>query len=301
MQTTHVTPLRRTGRLARAAMLLVGASAALGSTAFAQDPIPSRLLSDKIFRGDGVIDLLRNVSAPDLQTYFNSTGNRLLLGADLNESAAPPASPSSVGVAIKDIQLRITTTAGDFTFSDFFTATTSTLRETGSNVAAEYYTLFGKPGSNQLTPGSGTRGMDDLLWLENISFEGDILGASMQVTFLETPTRRQGTTSEQFFNFSGGFEEFALLSLSDAMVMTGTNPAVGAANPGVIVNPGASLAASLAASPPGAGGGGGGDASNPAAPGAPSPPLIALAAFGVLMAIRSKRNSAASKDETPLA
>ena len=57
---------------------------ALPSVSFAQD-IQSRVLTDKIHGGSGVIDLLKNVSGGDLNKYFNETGKLLLLGVDVNE------------------------------------------------------------------------------------------------------------------------------------------------------------------------------------------------------------------------
>ena len=188
--------------------------------------VESRALTDKIYRGEGVIDLMNNISGSQLAKYFGQTGNMLLLGVDVNEDASGNESSKSVGVAIKDAQLKLTTTAGDFTFRDFLTSTTAVLRETGNNTPGTYYTLFGQGGSSQIT-GSGTFDIsryDDVMWFDNINFTGDILSATLSVKFLDTPPSKSSpNASEQFFDFSGGFEDFALFNVADSVLIENAN------------------------------------------------------------------------------
>ena len=54
--------------------------------------IPS-VLTDKLFRGAGEINLLQDVSGADLTAYLNGNGG-LLLGVDVNENASGPESSS---------------------------------------------------------------------------------------------------------------------------------------------------------------------------------------------------------------
>lgn len=109
----------------------------LSSFAGAQE-IVSRTLTDAIYRGDGVINLLKDISGSQLTQYFNQTGGLLLLGADINEDNSGNESSTSLGVAIKQVQLSISTTDGDFTFGDFYTSTTAMLREAGDTTSSEY-------------------------------------------------------------------------------------------------------------------------------------------------------------------
>jgi hypothetical protein len=174
-------------------------------------------LSDTIKKGSGVIEILEDVVAADLQDYLQS--GTMFLGVDLNEAASGLESSTSVGVAIKDITLSISTTAGDFQFNDFYTNTTSMLMEQGAAASEQFYTLFGTAGGNQITGGISDFGLDqfdDVVELRNISFSGDILSASLNVHFLDTDG---SDGNESFFDYSGGFEEFVIVEGGDATLL----------------------------------------------------------------------------------
>lgn len=285
--------LSRSLRPLAAAVLLL-----LPSVSFAQD-IVSRTLTDAIYSGDGVIDLLKDISGAQLQQYFTETGGLLLLGADVNEDNSGNESSTSLGIAIKQVQLSISTTAGDFTFSDFFTSTTAMLREAGSTTASEYYTMFGQGGSSTLTGAENfsLARFDDVMWLENVAITGTITGAQLHITFLETPNKA-ATAAESFFDFSGGFEDFALLSTANAALLESANIGIAAAPSTVTYATADPVTTAIAAAlppPPGPtdpGGGttdGGGGVIVP--PAAPSPPLLMLAGMAWLVAWRFKRQS----------
>jgi hypothetical protein len=250
------------------------------------------VLTDKIHRGSGVIDLLRDVRASDLSSYLAQNGS-LFLGVDINETANSPASARSQGVAIQEMRLLLSTTAGDFSFGDFYTSTSAMIRARGSDTPQEFSTLFGQTGSNQLT--SSTAGFnlspwDDVITIDNIAFTGEILAARLEVRFLETETRNNPGVNEQFFNFSGGFEDFAILTRSDAALLEAAAIGQAAAPEGLTFG---STETPLSPSPgtgtgdtssPGDTAGGGGGATNPGSsvPGAPAPPLLLLL-FGALL------------------
>lgn len=267
----------------------ISAAVLLSSIVRSQE-VQSTILSDKIRQGDGVIDLLKEIEGNTLATYFNQTGGLLLLGADLNEDASGNEGNSSVGVAIKTAQLSITTTAGDFTFTDFFTSTTSMLRESGAANTGQYYTMFGQGGSSQIT-GTGPVDIsrfDDVMWFENISFQGQITSALLKVSLLNTPGSRR-TDAESFFDFSGGFEEFALFSAADAVLLEeagiGMQQAPSGLNYASTESASSAIKEALAGIPA--------DPEAPAPdvestpvstpPAAPSPPLAALASMAALL------------------
>ena len=100
----------------QAAAIPASCTLLLSGLAGAQEMV-SRTLSEKIYRGDGVIDLLKDIGGSELTQYFNQSGGLLLLGADINEDNSGNESRSSQGVAIKQVQLSISTNAGDFTFA----------------------------------------------------------------------------------------------------------------------------------------------------------------------------------------
>jgi len=257
--------------------------------ASAQD-IASRTLTDKIHRGNGVINLLKNISGNELSKYFNATGGLLLLAADANETNAGNENNSSIGVAIKQAQLSISTTEGDFTFSDFYTSTSSMLRQQGSTASGEYYTLFGQNGSGQITSSTdfNLAQFDDVMWFENIAFSGTVTRAELRISLLNTPTS-QATAAETFFDFSGGFEDFALLSNADAVQLEEANIGMEAAPTGLPVTTKTTSTEAIATAT-------GEPVTSPndnvvAAPAAPAPPWLYIAAFAGLLLLKPRKPS----------
>jgi hypothetical protein len=274
----------------------LAASLVVWSAAASAQEVESKALSDKIYRGDGTINLLRDISGSDLTRYFNETGGLLLLGADINEDASGNESNKSVGVAIKQAQLSISTSAGDFTFTDFFTSTSAMLREAGSETAREYATLFGQGGSSQIT-GSGSLDIskfDDVMWFENIAFKGTITSAKLSISLLETPNSK-AQSAESFFDFSGGFEDFALFNIADSVLIEEANIGMAAAPDDVkyTVQENVIVAIKEAIASTDSGGslsGNGGSTPVTAPPAAPAPPLLAVAALGLLVLLKKRRS-----------
>ena len=260
------TPSPRATRRARlcAGAVAAGLALAAATPRLASAQVTGAVLTDKIFQGQGVINVLKDVSGADLAQYFDSTG-RLLLGIDVNEAAGGNETADSQGIAIQSIQLAITTTAGDFTFSDFYTSTTATLLARGATVAQDYYTVFGTSGSNSINGGTQSFDMsafDDVIYLDNVSFTGQVLSASLTVRFLDT-ANTGSDTNESFFDYSNGFEDFAILTSSQASALEAANLGVADAPDSVTFE----TVPVEAASPPGA----------------PSPPLALLLGLGAIL------------------
>jgi hypothetical protein len=256
----------------------------LSSLAGAQD-IVSRTLTDAIYRGDGVINLLKDISGSQLTQYFNQTGGLLLLGADVNEDNSGNESSTSLGVAIKQVQLSISTTDGDFTFGDFYTSTTAMLREAGGTTSSEYYTMFGQGGSSQLTGTTGFNlsSFDDVLWLEQIMLTGTITRAELSITFLETPNSRT-SGAESFFDFSGGFEDFALLSTADAVLLEEADIGTADAPSGVTYTTTVSATTAINAAAPDSDG-----TTFAGPPAAPAPPWVVVAGLAGLLLLKPRK------------
>ncbi len=266
---------------------LLAQTSTLGSTA----------LTDKIYQGNGTIDLLKNVSASQLQQHLQASGG-LLLGADINENASGNESAASIGVALKTVELRITTTTGSYVFSDFFTNTTASTREQGAAAAQTRSTLFGHTGSSNIT--SATSGFDlshfdDVLELRNVQFTGTLTSASMAITLLNAANSNvQG--NDTFFDYSGGFEDFAILTTTDATLLEQTAAGVSDAPASVTYTslPSPLLTQGGGGSSGGGGGGGGGTVSPlivESVPAAPAPPWWLLAALGGLVVRKGTRRS----------
>jgi hypothetical protein len=184
------------------------------------------VLTDVINRGDGVIDVFKDVSGAELQQYLG--GESLYLGVDLNEAASGNESSTSVGVAIKEMELVLQTTNGDISYTEFFTNTSAMIQEQGAAQAQEYYTLFGNAGGNTIT--SSTSGFDistfdDVIEFRSIQVSGEITGAQLRVTFLDTAAT--GGENETYFDYSAGFEQFAILTSTDATALEGANIGLG--------------------------------------------------------------------------
>jgi len=202
-------------------MMLYGAASAALPTA----------LTDRIYRGSGSIDVLQDATASELQRYLSQNRGELMLGVDLNESTSGLESSDSVGVATREITLSIVKTSGQYTFSDFFTNTTASILEAGADDSTEFYTMFGTPGSNQLTGGSSdfsAGAFDDVVRLQNGEAEGDILPASFNVSFLVTPGKSDNETS---FDYSAGIEEFAILGSAGAAAIDDADLGISGATP----------------------------------------------------------------------
>ena len=264
--------------------LLIGL-VALGTT-IVRGQIPTTL-TDKIYQGSGSIDLLKDVSATSLQQYLTGNG-KLILGADLNENASGNENSDSVGVAIKQLKLVLATTAGTFSFSDFWTSTTANIRESGTTAANQFYTMFGKGGSSAINGGTASFDVsrfDDVVELRNIAFTGTIHSAQLNVAFLNTAkTSTQG--NETFFDYSGGFEDFALIGRTEAYALEIAAAGLNASPSGVSYTAETVAApVTVTSDPPTPT-----PTPTPTAPGAPAPPIVVLAAMGALVVWKSRRN-----------
>jgi hypothetical protein len=293
-------PIRNlTGKLS----LLAAAALMIPTTAFAAvsdapvGDVVSLALTDTIKKGEGTIDLLKDISGADLQKYFDQTGGLLLLGAGLNEDNSGAENRDSLGVAIQQIQLTISTTNGDFKFSEVFTSTMASLRDGDGEKASNYYTMFGQNGKNELS-GEGSMdltNLEDVMWMTGIDLSGTIKEAKLEIRFVETPEKK-GTVTEEFFDYSGGFENFALLSAADAALLESqsigekkVSDAVKFTNADPVS---VAIAAAIANENGGNGGNGGGVV---VPPGAPNPPLMILAGMGLLMVWRNQRQKSNEK------
>lgn len=241
--------------------LLLGLAASSCRAELGDVPI---VLRDKVAKGMGDINLLKDINSTDLASYFNANGN-LALAVDLNEDLQGNESKDSIGVAIKEMSLLIRTTAGTFKFTDFFTSTTAKILESGTAVAQQFYTLFGRSGSAQLSGSGITSGYDDVVQIRNVAFSGAILGATLHVSLLSTA--KTGTEgNETFFDYSDGFEDFAIIGRKQAATLEAANIGVDGASSTIAF-------------------------SQTAAPGTPAPPLgmLLLAAAFVLLRSRTDR------------
>lgn len=208
---------------------IVGTCSLLLSPVSAEIPT---VLSDVIRKGSGIIDLFADVTSSELQQYLQD--GTMQLGVDLNEDASGNESSSSVGVAIKEMELVIKTSNGDLSFSEFYTNTSAIIQEEGSSGGQTFYTLFGSAGSSEITgstTGFNLSDFDDVIEINNIQITGEIIGAQLNVTFLDTANTGE---NESFFDYSAGFEEFAILTSQDAALLDSADIGLGEDAPSTV-------------------------------------------------------------------
>ena len=100
-----------------------------------------------------------------------------------------------------------------FSFSDILTNTSANLAS--STGTAAYNTLFGTATRSEILTQNTTdfSDLDDVLQFENVSFTGDLISARVDLDFVDTT----GTgVNEQFFSFSGDYEQFAIITEDQA-------------------------------------------------------------------------------------
>jgi hypothetical protein len=168
--------------------------------------------------------------------------------------------------------------------------------------------MFGQGGSSQITGSSGfdLGSFDDVLWLEKIMLTGTITRAELSITFLETLNSR-ASGAESFFDFSGGFEDFALLSTADAVLLEEAAIGLAAAPSGVTYATTESATEAIIAaaptpdpvptpdptpkpSPESAPTSDGATFAGP--PAAPAPPWVVFAGLAVLLLLKPRKPSA---------
>ncbi len=217
------------------------------------------ILTDTVRQGSGIIDLFKDVTSVELESYLNS--GTMYLGVDLNEAADGTESSTSVGVAIESMEMIIKTTDGDFSFTEFYTNTTAMITAEGNTVEQEFYTLFGTNGSSAINGGTqNTLSFDDVIMLTDISYTGEISSATLYINFLDTGV---GGENETFFDYSNGFEELALFTNEQALTVETTAAGISESPEGVTY-----------------------DVSAPS--GAPAPPLPIILGLGTIWLLRAR-------------
>jgi hypothetical protein len=172
-------------------------------------------LTDKIKKGSGTIDLLKDISSKELADVLQS--GTLTLGIDINESSKAPESASMQGIAIKQMELILQTSAGKMTFDNFYTNTSASIIENGSQTAQTFTTAFGRTGSNGIT-GGGVKNIDDVIYMSGINLGGaTIESAVVNMAFVDTASK--AGFNEDFFDYSAGFEDFAILDAQTAQAV----------------------------------------------------------------------------------
>ena len=194
--------------------------------------------------GVGDINLLTPKSqsaAPDLKNYvatynaFDTDPGKqaISFGFDINESANGTEKAETQAVAVEYAWLEVTDSSGTRNFgkapsgtavvagSNFFTETQATLAANGSTSRSVYYTLLGKSGSSQITGSITDISRFDstlkIIFPAGVSLSGTITKAILHVRFLNVNVGLGDP--EAFYDFTGGFEDIALLVNTDSQLL----------------------------------------------------------------------------------
>jgi LruC domain-containing protein len=193
----------------------------------AQAQVSSIRLSDTVASsGRGSIDLLRNVTASQLEAYRQQhlaiDGRHYLsFGVDVNEAAKGLEKSSAQGVTVALAQLTVVRAGVSTIYSDYMTRTQALLRPAGSTQRSSYYTLLGEGGSSRITSGNAIQSQfDSTLNLFVPDDLSTVTSASLLIRFLDV--NQTVGEPEAFYDYSGGFEDLALLNNTDAKYLNTT-------------------------------------------------------------------------------
>lgn len=186
---------------------------------FCTQALETEKLKHTISKGTGDIDLLlgqgnKAISSLTLEALRVQNNGQLILGVDVNEASSGSEKADSQGVAIDHLTLTVTTSENIYVFQEYSTKTKSSLAIVGSTNRQFYYTLLGRTGSNNIT-GSNLNGtsFDDTLTIPIDINLSDAISIQLNIQLLET--NEALGDPEEFYDYSAGFEDLALLVSSD--------------------------------------------------------------------------------------
>ncbi|MBD1582140.1 LruC domain-containing protein [Pseudoalteromonas sp. S16_S37] len=212
--------------------------------------IESVKLKNTIRQGAGEIDLLvahiadKSPTVGDLEWFRQDNSGHLVFAIDVNEAASGSEKAQSQAVTIKNAYVTVVTPSGTKQYSEFFTPTSTVVASDNDTQRTLHYTVIGDSGSSRITGSTDSdiygSSFDGTL---SISVPDDIsnaISASLTVEFLQTNTSLGDP--EAFYDFSGGYEDVAILSYKDKVYLEETAPGVSeaplvVANSEVIVTP----------------------------------------------------------------
>jgi len=184
----------------------------------------STRLRATIDRGYGDISLLtaaiqnRNLTMAQLEEFRRDNGGKLAFAVDVNEAADGLEKSASQGVAIEYARVEVTTAAGVVRFEQFSSQTQSSVARAGQTTRSLWYTLIGNAGSRQIT-GSSTSDINGSSFDATIRIPVNIdlataSAARLIVKFLDT--NENLGDPEDFYDYSNGFEDVAIVTAGDA-------------------------------------------------------------------------------------
>jgi len=199
-----------------------------------QAALESIKLRDNIAQGVGAINLFTphtsskttgSISGQTLQAFRDQHNNQLAFVIDVNEASNNTEKASSQGVAIESASLIFTIAGTEIRCGLYTTNTASLLIKKGQTKRLQYPTLLGATGSNLITPSTNSdlygsdfsamlrMRLDNEACSQPLPNLNNVTSAVLSIKFLETEVK-QGDP-EDFYDFSNGPEDIALISIQD--------------------------------------------------------------------------------------
>lgn len=174
--------------------------------------------------GIGDINLLKDVTASQLEAYRLNNNGMLIFGVDVNEAASGTEKSSSQAITIKTLVLNIELADGStYAFSVFETETKATVAEVGSTDRYTYFTNIGDTGSNRITSSNSIQNVFDSTIRINVNLDlSTVAVATLNIVLLET--NESLGDPEAFYDFSNGSEDLAILNQTDSAYLDDLAP-----------------------------------------------------------------------------
>jgi hypothetical protein len=197
--------------------------------------------------GKGVVNVLKTkqltLSGPDLEAFRADSANGKTLGfvVDVNENASGLETSRAMAVAIKSAVLQVEQNGTRVDYTRFWTETQALIAEKGAADRSLWYTLLGDSGSNDITGRKiGSTVYDSTLKFEVTQSLASATKVTMVIELLTTDSAFGDP--ENFYDYSGGFEDLALITKDKSKVFdvyVPYHPAVGfrTESPGATLSP----------------------------------------------------------------
>lgn len=196
-------------------------------------------------QGTGNIDLFKDISASQLEQLRAANDGQLVFGVDINEAASGTEKASTQAVTVKYVVLTIGFEDGSQQVYDatsgWFTETYTLVAEAPGTTRSTYYTLLGESGSSRITSNNSIQDTFDstlkIAVTDTLFSDGgnNASSATLRIGLLQT--NEALGDPEAFYDFSGGFEDLALLDAVDASFIDDYNAGYEEAPMLVLTNP----------------------------------------------------------------
>ena len=198
----------------------------------AMSPAVSALESSRLTdviksNGSGDLDVFdpsatgRIIDGPVLEAFRQDNNSQIVFAVDVNEAADGSEKASSQAVTIDTAQLVVTIDGTQRVYDSYATITRTLLARKSQTNRSLYYSLIGDSGSSRITSNSSSdiygSSFDSTLSFDVPDDISTATAARLVITLLDTNV--QLGDPEAFYDYSNGFEDVALITRADAVLL----------------------------------------------------------------------------------